>query len=348
MARRQYNYLEMSSYRSLGTLGSDSALLHVRCPCCKSYWSQRSAQIEPYAHNMLIVWYRWSWCTSVYSFCSGLCDPHILRNKWVLNSTTTPLFFLFAQLLIAVVLFVIANAVGIFKVPLKPDTRKCKGLMPMVLINVVGLRRVLVLLFRYFNVLRRFFFSHSSNNYCLKYVDASFYQIARGLVLPLTVFFSVFFLRNTRPSIRIFVACGVVTVGFFVGVFLDGSYNSRTDGKGPSFLGIFFGILSSMTTAAHAVVIKKSLEVVNGDAIELSWYSNVLSSVLLLPLILLAGEGPDILAFINTPDFSATGNSALTTFLWGSLITVSLVLAFARREYALTRSSRESSAGCLA
>jgi GDP-fucose transporter C1 len=166
-------------------------------------------------------------------------------------------------------------------------------------------------------------------------VDASFYQIARGLVLPLTVFFSIFFLRNSRPSIKIFVACGVVTVGFFVGVFLDGSHNSRTDSKGPSFLGIFFGILSSITTAAHAVVIKKSLDVVNGDAIELSWYSNILSAVLLLPLIVLAGEVPDILAFISTPVVSTTGNSALTTFLWGSLITVSLALVFTRREYAL-------------
>ena len=89
-----------------------------------------------------------------------------------------------------------------------------------------------------------------------------------------------------------------------------------------------------MTTAAHAVVIKKGLEVVNGDAIELSWYSNVLSSALLLPLVVLAGEVPDIFAFINTP--VSTGNSALTTFLWGSMITVSLALEFARREYVLT------------
>ena len=180
-------------------------------------------------------------------------------------------------------------------------------------------------------------FFYSSNNYCLKYVDASFYQIARGLVLPLTVIFSVLFLRNSRPSVRIFIACGAVTVGFFVGVFLDGSHNSRTNSKGPSFLGIFFGILSSMTTAAHAIVIKKSLDVVNGDALELSWYSNILSSVLLLPLIVLAGEVPDILAFISTPAFSSsTSNSPLATFLWGSLITVSLVLAFTRRVCVLT------------
>ena len=230
------------------------------------------------------------------------------------------------------ILFVIAIVVGFFKVPLKLDTRKCKGVLPMVFINVVGLRRVLVPYLLILNALKWFLFFYSSNNYCLKYVDASFYQVARGLVLPLTVFFSVLFLRNARPSIRILVACGVVTVGFFVGVFLDGSHNSRADGKGPSLLGIFFGILSSMTTAAHAVVIKKSLEVVNGDAIELSWYSNILSLVLLLPLIVLAGEVPDILTLISTPVFSSTGNSPLATFLWGSLITVRPVIAFARRE----------------
>jgi GDP-fucose transporter C1 len=127
----------------------------------------------------------------------------------------------------------------------------------------------------------------------------------------------------------------MVTVGFFVGVLFDGSYNSRADSKSFSFLGILFGLLSSMTTAAHAVVIKKSLEVVNGDAIALSWYSNILSPVLLLPLIVLAGEVPDILTLISVPVFSSTGSSPLATFLWGSMITVSPLLAFARGKCAL-------------
>jgi GDP-fucose transporter C1 len=79
---------------------------------------------------------------------------HIRRNKWVLNTTTTPLFFLLAQLLIAVILFVITISVGFFKVPLKPDARKCKGLLPMALVNVIGLRRVPVPLLLTSNVLR--------------------------------------------------------------------------------------------------------------------------------------------------------------------------------------------------
>src|ERR1700677_1681417 len=109
--------------------------------------------------------------------------------------------------------------------------------------------------------------SCSSNNYCLKYVDASFYQVARGLILPLTVLLSLVFLKASRPSIRVLLACAVVTVGFFVGVFLDGSPDSATaDGSKPSttsMLGIAFGLLSSLTTASHAIVIKRSLTLVN-------------------------------------------------------------------------------------
>ena len=63
----------------------------------------------------------------------------------------------------------------------------------------------------------------SFNNYTLKYVDASFYQVARGLVLPLTVATSYFFL-HARPSFKILVSCAIVTLGFLVGVFLDGKY----------------------------------------------------------------------------------------------------------------------------
>ena len=142
MAHRQYYYLVVSLYRSFGAPGNDSPLLHVRSPRCKFPQFRQSAQIDSHAHNTPIIWYRWSWCTSVRSFYSRSYDPHIRRNKWVLNTTTTPLFFLLAQLLIAVVLFVVTSAVGFIKVPLKPDPRKCKGLMPMVLINVIGLRRV--------------------------------------------------------------------------------------------------------------------------------------------------------------------------------------------------------------
>ena len=67
------------------------------------------------------------------------------RNKWVLNTTETPLFFLLAQLIIAVILFLGAHMAGLLQLPLQLDLQVCKGLIPMVGLNVVGLRYVYAL-----------------------------------------------------------------------------------------------------------------------------------------------------------------------------------------------------------
>ena len=64
----------------------------------------------------------------------------IIVNKWVLIKTTTPLFFLLAQLLIAVLMFLLTNALGLFKISLNLNWDVCTGLWPMIALNVVGLR----------------------------------------------------------------------------------------------------------------------------------------------------------------------------------------------------------------
>lgn len=167
--------------------------------------------------------------------------------------------------------------------------------------------------------LRAFSFS----NYTLKYVDASFYQVARGMVLPFTVGTS-FFLLHARPSLRILLACGVVTIGFFVGVFLDGTE--------VSLVGIIFGVLSSMITALHSVVIKKSLDVVHGSALHLSWYTNLMSAVVLAPIIILVGELPGVMKLLFGANENAVGQmSTLATFVMGSLITASVLRLSLRR-----------------
>jgi len=163
----------------------------------------------------------------------------------------------------------------------------------------------------------------SFSNYTLKYVDASFYQIARGMVLPFTVVTS-FIALNARPSLRILMCCGLVTMGFFVGVFLDGTP--------VSFIGVSFGVASSAITAVHSVVIKRSLTVVNGSALALSWYTNALSACVLLPVLILAGEGPGVSKLLFSVDevvSTAQGASAFNAFLWGSFITVCRRLSFA-------------------
>ncbi|KAF6751139.1 hypothetical protein DFP72DRAFT_851083 [Ephemerocybe angulata] len=207
----------------------------------------------------------------------------VMANKWVLNTTDTPLFFLWTQLAIAALLFILCDLARVLPDRLSFDWATAKDMAAVVGLNVIGL---------------------SFSNYTLKYVDASFYQVARGLVLPFTVAVSFVFLA-ARPSLKVLSACGVVTLGFFVGVFLDGTPVS--------------GI-----TAVHSVVIKKSLKVVNGSALALSWYMNVLSAAVLFPILLLAGEGPGISKLLfNVGELTVPEGSMspLRTFIWGSLIT---------------------------
>jgi GDP-fucose transporter C1 len=115
----------------------------------------------------------------------------------------------------------------------------------------------------------------------------------------------------------------VVTFGFFVGVFLDA--------VPMALLGVGFGVASSAITAAHSVVIKKSLDVVKGSAMNLSWYTNLFSAMGMIPLIIFAGEVPAIkeLFFGQTEVVSVDGElSELQTFIWGSFITVCVHLGW--------------------
>jgi len=213
----------------------------------------------------------------------------VMINKWVLNVTTAPLFFLFTQFIIAVVLFYLCHATKIITLPMmRVDTPVLKGLASTVIFNVLAL---------------------STSNYSLKFVDASFYQVARGLLLPFTILTSYIMLQ-TRPSFRILFSCSVVTSGFFAGVFLDGTQVSS--------LGIFFGASSSLLSALHASVMKRGFEVVEGSALSMSWYSNLLSSVLLVPFIIVLGEGPAVL------DLLSGRAEGFWTFVIGSLATGSV------------------------
>ncbi|KAJ7628381.1 hypothetical protein FB45DRAFT_794243 [Roridomyces roridus] len=231
--------------------------------------------------------------TGVVSFYLVAALAMVMANKWVLNVTPAPLFFLATQLFIAVVLFLITDALRLLPDRLSFDTKVCRGLGPMVGLNVLGL---------------------SFSNYTLKYVDASFYQVARGLVLPFTVCVSGFVL-HTRPSLRILISCGLVTMGFFCGVLLDGTPLSG--------IGIFFGVASSTITATHSVVIKQSLAVVNNSTILLSWYTNLLSIFVLMPFVIL-GEGGSVLKLLFNVDELVTAPGAMSprqAYVWGSLIT---------------------------
>ncbi|KAJ7764591.1 hypothetical protein DFH07DRAFT_811753 [Mycena maculata] len=231
--------------------------------------------------------------TGVVSFYLVAALAMVMANKWVLNVTPAPLFFLTTQLFIAVLLFLITDTLRVLPERLQFDLKVIRGLGPMVGLNVLGL---------------------SFSNYTLKYVDASFYQVARGLVLPFTVCVSGLVL-HTRPSLRILISCAIVTMGFFCGVFLDGTPLS--------LVGVFFGVASSTITATHSVVIKQSLNAVHGSTILLSWYTNLLSIFILLPIVML-GEGTSVLKLLFGVDelITPVGKmSPFRTFILGSLLT---------------------------
>ncbi|KAG2118013.1 uncharacterized protein F5147DRAFT_669474 [Suillus discolor] len=215
----------------------------------------------------------------------------VFVNKAVLNgSPDLPLLFLLLQLLIAVLLLHVA-AMFITRVEIpKLELGTAKKLAPVVLVNIIGL---------IFNTL------------CLRDVEASFFQIARGLVLPLTI---IVFSVNTRtvPSIRVGIAAGSVTIGFLLGVAPSAAVPSHV---APSSLSLLYGLLSSLFIAFHAVLIKSSLPYCNNSTIQLAYWTNLGSAIFLLPFVLLHKEIPILEDLIHDSNWDGQ------VFLWGSVVT---------------------------
>jgi GDP-fucose transporter C1 len=222
--------------------------------------------------------------------CSALVMVFV--NKAVLISVPDlPLCFLLLQLVIAVVLLKLSALFsrGAIEIPAF-DTDIAKKLFPVVFVNIVGL---------VFNTL------------CLRGVDASFFQIARGLVLPLTIIVSSFHTR-TMPTLNVIFASVVVTGGFFLGVAPSSKVPLIA---APSLLSLAYGILSSLFIAFHAVLIKMSLPYCNNSSIQLAWWTNAGSAAMLFPFVVLFGEVSTLRNMVADPHWDAT------VFLWGTLVT---------------------------
>ncbi|KAF7311039.1 TPT domain-containing protein [Mycena chlorophos] len=216
----------------------------------------------------------------------------VFVNKAVLTSDPDlPLVFLLLQLLIAVALLhlstLVSKSVEIPRITLDAT----KKLFPVVFVNITGLA---------FNIL------------CLRGVEASFFQIARGLVLPLTILVSWLHTPTNPVSVQIIAASAVVTCGFFLGVAPSAAVPLSST---PSFVSLFYGVLSSLFIAVHAVLIKTSLPYCSNSTIQLAWWTNAGSALLLLPVVLFAGE----FSVLQNKLYDGQWNA--TVFLYGSLIT---------------------------
>lgn len=124
-----------------------------------------------------------------------------------------------------------------------------------------------------------------AKTYCLASVDASVYQIARGLLLPFTLLLSLAVLRPRPyfPPLSL-VGCGLIMAGFVVGMGSDYS-KMLTSGNG-----ILLGIGSSLTTAAESVVVKKLLSTSKEGMWQMIWMSNTMAILFYVPLLPLSGE----------------------------------------------------------
>ena len=212
-------------------------------------------------------------------------------NKAVLNAAPNlPLLYLFNQLVIAVILLhgtsFLTPKVQIPKL----EAHTARKLAPVVTVNIVGL---------------------IFNTFCLRDVEASFFQIARGMVLPLTIVVSSFH-TSSQPSSKVWIAAGIVTLGFLTGISPNKDLPVTA---APSMISIIYGLLSSLFIAIHAVLIKASLPHCNNSTIELAYWTNLGSAVIVAPLILLNGE---IGTFVDQAR-SAEWDSR--TFVYGSMVT---------------------------
>ncbi|KAI5122361.1 hypothetical protein M0805_004119 [Coniferiporia weirii] len=248
----------------------------------------------------------------VVSFYMTAALVMVFVNKAVLNSSPDlPLLFLLIQLLIAVILLHLSAAVSSrVEIP-KLEIATAKKLTPVVLVNIIGL---------VFNTL------------CLRDVEASFFQIARGMVIPLTIVVSSINTRTT-PSSRVLTAAGIVTLGFILGIS-PASLSSlslrlspaapsvanpgtRDPHGAPGLLSLIYGLLSALFIAFHSVLIKSSLPHCGGSTIQLAYWTNLGSAIFLFPFVLFAGEPIRVLDLMS--DTLQPWNGAV--FVWGSLVT---------------------------
>jgi GDP-fucose transporter C1 len=139
------------------------------------------------------------------------------------------------------------------------------------------------------------------NNLSLKYVEVSFYNVARSLTIVFNVALTYAMLgESTSP--RVLAALGVVVFGFFLGSASEVRF---------SWLGSLFGVTSSLFVALNGIYNKKAMPEVGGNVWRLSLYTNVSASVIFLPLILLTGEGAVI---------AAHAHQLRSAFFWATML----------------------------
>ena len=131
------------------------------------------------------------------------------------------------------------------------------------------------------------------------------------MVLPLTILVSTID-THISPSWKVLIAASVVTIGFLLGVAPDPSVPVRS---APSLLSLFYGLLSALFIAIHAVLVKRSLSYCNNSTIQLAWWTNAGTALFFLPFVILQGEHFILLERMRNAEWNGI------VFMWGCLVT---------------------------
>lgn len=128
------------------------------------------------------------------------------------------------------------------------------------------------------------------NQLCLKYfkyllqsnrfVNVSFYLVARSLTICFNVIFT-YVILSTTTSCPVISCLAVVVSGFIVGS------NGEVDF---SLAGTIYGVMSSIFVSLNSIYTKKLGYVVNNNEWTLAFYNNMNASVLFIPFIIGFGE----------------------------------------------------------
>ncbi|KAM5354042.1 hypothetical protein ACJ41O_000692 [Fusarium nematophilum] len=186
-----------------------------------------------------------------------------ILSKSALNGVEAPVTLLALQTTIQVLLLTtIGSVTGWIK--LSRPAGAWLDLLPLTIARLVGIL---------------------AKTYCLASVNASVYQIARGLLLPFTLFLSLLVLRPRPyyPPLSL-VGCAMVMAGFGTGMMADYS-QMLTSGKG-----VLLGVGSSFTTAVESVVVKRFLGKSQEGMWQMVWMSNCMAVLFYVPLLPLSGE----------------------------------------------------------
>lgn len=114
------------------------------------------------------------------------------------------------------------------------------------------------------------------NNLCLKWVEVSFYNVARSFTIVFNVFFS-FVLLKIASSCKTVACLGFVIVGFLIGSIGEINFSLK---------GTIAGLASSLFVSLNSIFTKKLLPVVDDNHWRLTFYNNVNASILFIPLML--------------------------------------------------------------